>query len=77
MMEVTRQEAISAAPKGSDSFAKIFENLPQHKAKGDLSEKAQAVLRTLPDLSFMHARVLMFPTRFATSPDTPTAGSLL
>eukprot|EP00118_Oscarella_pearsei_P016245 m.153656 g.153656 ORF g.153656 m.153656 type:complete len:477 (+) comp38626_c0_seq1:78-1508(+) len=59
------QESMAAGPKQSDNLAKIFESLPQHsKGKDSLSAETKALLETLPDLSFMHAKVLMFPTHF-------------
>ena len=37
--------------------------LPTDKPKEAVSSETMAILRTLPDLSFMRAKVLMFPFR--------------
>ncbi|XP_062972058.1 aftiphilin isoform X2 [Elgaria multicarinata webbii] len=67
-LTTSKLETANATRKVTDAFAKLMSTVEKAstsarkpKKEEQLSEEAAKVISSLPDLSFMHAKVLMFP----------------
>ncbi|KAG9344201.1 hypothetical protein JZ751_010870 [Albula glossodonta] len=61
LYELTRAKLEISSSSAADAFARLMKPRQQE----NLSEEASKVMAALPDLSFMQAKVLMFPTTLA------------
>lgn len=76
-LTTAKLEASTSSLKATDAFAKLMSTVEKAststrkpKREEHLSEEAVRVIASLPDLTFMHAKVLMFPATL-----TPSTGS--
>lgn len=67
-LTTSKVECSSASNKVTDAFARLMStaettstSAKKPRRDENLSEEAAKVIASLPDLSFMHAKVLMFP----------------
>ncbi|KAF7249425.1 Aftiphilin [Varanus komodoensis] len=80
-LTTSKLETSNTTSKVTDAFAKLMSTVEKaststRKPKKDeqLSEEATKVISSLPDLSFMHAKVLMFPATL--TPSTSCQGKV-
>uniref|UniRef100_A0A8C9AVK8 Aftiphilin n=1 Tax=Prolemur simus TaxID=1328070 RepID=A0A8C9AVK8_PROSS len=68
-LTTSKLEISTSSLKVTDAFARLMSTLKQPKGKKEehLSEEAIKVIASLPDLTFMHAKVLMFPATLTPS----------
>ncbi|XP_077171860.1 aftiphilin isoform X3 [Paroedura picta] len=73
-LTTSKLETTSAASKVTDAFAKLMSTVEKASTSArkprkeeQLSEEAVQVIASLPDLTFMHAKVLMFPATLTPS----------
>ncbi|XP_015264009.1 PREDICTED: aftiphilin isoform X2 [Gekko japonicus] len=73
-LTTSKLETTSAASKVTDAFAKLMSTVEKASSSARkprkeerLSEEAAQVIASLPDLTFMHAKVLMFPATLTPS----------
>ncbi|XP_060086663.1 aftiphilin [Heteronotia binoei] len=73
-LTTSKLETTSAASKVTDAFAKLMSTVEKASTSARkprkeerLSEEAAQVIASLPDLTFMHAKVLMFPATLTPS----------
>ncbi|XP_018117584.1 uncharacterized protein LOC734590 isoform X2 [Xenopus laevis] len=77
-LTTSKLESVGASNKVTDAFARLMStaettSTSARKPRRDenLSEEATKVIASLPDLSFMHAKVLMFPATLTPSTSAP------
>ncbi|KAJ7341575.1 hypothetical protein JRQ81_005842 [Phrynocephalus forsythii] len=73
-LTTSKLETSNTASKVTDAFAKLMHTVEKASSSArkprkeeQLSEEAAKVISSLPDLSFMHAKVLMFPATLTPS----------
>ncbi|XP_064002252.1 aftiphilin isoform X2 [Pogoniulus pusillus] len=73
-LTTSKLEASNASSKVTDAFARLMSTVEKAststrkpKKEEHLSEEAAKVISSLPDLTFMHAKVLMFPATLTPS----------
>nr|AAH97872.1 MGC115640 protein [Xenopus laevis] len=77
-LTTSKLESVGTSSKVTDAFARLMStaettSTSTRKPRRDenLSEEAAKVIASLPDLSFMHAKVLMFPATLTPSTSAP------
>ncbi|XP_032998626.1 aftiphilin isoform X1 [Lacerta agilis] len=80
-LTTSKLETSNSTSKVTDAFAKLMSTVEKAstsarkpKKEEQLSEEAAKVISSLPDLSFMHAKVLMFPATL--TPSTSCQGKV-
>ncbi|XP_053488164.1 aftiphilin isoform X4 [Ictalurus furcatus] len=77
-LTTAKLESNNSGSNVTDAFARLMETVEknstvtrQPERDGEISQEAAHVIALLPDLSFMHARVLMFPSTLTPAANHP------